>query len=59
MGTGRFFSSSAPVYTINQWLDAKEQIELPVEESLKPLGSQLRPDERAIHEEWLPTVVFA
>ena len=57
METGRSFSSSATVHPINQRLDTKEQIELLVEEC--PLGSQLPPDERAIHEEWLPTVVFA
>ena len=45
METGRSFSSFAPVYTINQWPDTKEQIELPVEEYLKPLRSQLPPDE--------------
>lgn len=48
-----------PVYTINQWLDTKQQIELLVEEYLKPLSKQLPPDEREIHEAWLPTVVFA
>lgn len=57
--TGRLFSSFAPAYTINQWLNTKEQIELPVEEYLKPLRSQLPPDARAIHKEGLPTVVFA
>ncbi|MDE0127100.1 MAG: hypothetical protein OXN97_21250 [Bryobacterales bacterium] len=59
METGRLLSSFAPVYTINQRLDTKEQIGLPVEDYLKPLRSQLPPDERAIHEEGLPTVVFA
>ena len=59
MATGRLFSSSAPVYTINKWLDTRERIKLLVEECLKPLGSQLPTDERAIHGEWLPTVVFA
>ncbi len=47
-----------PVYTINQWLDTKEQIEQLVEEYLKPLRNQLPPDEKRIHDEWLPTVVF-
>lgn len=59
MKTGRLLSSSAPVYTINQRLDTKEQIELLVEECLMPLGSQLPPDEKAIREEPLLTVVFA
>ena len=59
METGRSFSSSAPVHPINQWLDTKEQIELLVGECLTPQGSQLPPDERAVYEEWPPTVVFA
>ena len=53
------FPRHAPVYTINQWLDTPEQIELLVEEYLKPLRTQLPPDEKEIHDAWLPTVIFA
>ena len=48
-----------PVFSINQWLDTEEQIEHLVEEYLKPLGEQFTPPARAIHDEWLPTVVFS
>ena len=48
-----------PVFSINQWLDTEEQIEHLVEEYLKPLGEQFTPSARAIHDEWLPTVVFS
>jgi len=48
-----------PVYSINQWLDTEEQIEHLVEEYLKPLGEQFASEVRAIHDEWLPTVVFS
>lgn len=49
----------APVYTINQWLDTAEQIDHLVEEYLKPFRAQLTPEERELHDAWLPTVVFA
>ncbi len=48
-----------PVYSINQWLDTEEQIEHLVEEYLKPLGEQFAPEVRAIHDEWLSSVVFS
>lgn len=48
----------APVYTINQWLDTEEQIEHLVQEYLMPLTSQLPPEEKEVHEEWIPTVVW-
>ncbi|MDE0628906.1 MAG: hypothetical protein OXH99_21130 [Bryobacterales bacterium] len=47
-----------PVYNINQWLDTPEQIEHLVEEYLNPLRNQLSPEEKEIHDAWLPTVVF-
>ena len=48
----------APVYTINQWLDTPEQINHLVEEYLKPLRAQFTPEEKEVHDEWLPTVVW-
>ncbi|MDE0104988.1 MAG: hypothetical protein OXN89_21625 [Bryobacterales bacterium] len=53
-----FIPRVAPVYTINQWLDTEEQIEHLVQEYLVPLTSQLPPEEREVHEQWLPTVVW-
>ena len=47
-----------PVRNINQWLDTPRQIERLVEEYLKPLRNQLSPEEKEIHDAWLPTVVF-
>ena len=47
-----------PVYNINQWLNTAEQIEQLVDEYLKPLRNQLSPQEKALHDAWLPTVVF-
>ncbi len=35
-----------------------EQVEHLVEEYLKPLRSQLSTQEKEIHDQWLPTVVF-
>lgn len=47
-----------PVYNISQWLNSAEEIEYLVEEYLKPLRNQLCPEERALHDAWLPTVHF-
>ena len=47
-----------PVHTINQYLDTRDQIEHLVEEYLRPLGKQLSTEQRALHDEWLPTVMW-
>jgi len=47
-----------PVLNINQWLNTAEQIAHLVDEYLKPLRNQLSPEEKALHDAWLPTVVF-
>ena len=52
------FPRHVPVYNINQWLFAPERVEHLVEEYLKPLRNQLSPEEKELHDAWLPTVVF-
>ena len=52
------FPRHLPVYSINRLLFAPEQVEHLVEEYLKPLRNQLSPEERELHDAWLPTVVF-
>ena len=47
-----------PVYNINQWLNTAEQIEHLVNEYLTPLRNQLSREEKALHDAWIPTVVF-
>lgn len=52
------FPRHVPVHNINQWLFAPEHVEHLVEEYLKPLRNQLTPEEKELHDAWLPTVVF-
>ncbi len=49
----------APVSEINQWLNTPDEIKHLVEEYLKPLRVQPSPEEKKIHDAWLPTVVFS
>ena len=47
-----------PAETINQWLDTPEQIELLVEEYLKPFRNQLDAQQKRTFDKWIPTVVY-
>ena len=48
------FPRHVPVHNINQWLFAPEHVEHLVEEYLKPLRNQLSPEEKELHDAWLP-----
>ena len=55
---GRCSEEVLPAYQINDWIWSEEEIEVLVEDYLKPLRGQLQGPRREAFDQWLPTVVY-